>query len=147
MLCKLLTLSNIFIWLVVFFSCISIAQAYVANDSIHNLSETMSTNTLVYIIIFLFATFFAVFGWLARKDRKNVDDKILVLESSKEDFNKFKVHVAETYVSRETLKDLVVDPNKNDHESIKDMISSQNEMLDKRMGQLQDLIMKAWGGP
>ncbi len=143
---KLLSIRNIAIWLGLMFIGLFVTRVYAAEQgSVRALSDTISTASLIYIIIFFFGTFIVAFGYLAKRDRDGLDVKIVDLQKSKKDYDDFKVHVAETYISRETLRDLVIGPNRKEHEEIKEMLMTQHESFDKRMSQLMDLIVKAMG--
>lgn len=141
---QLLSSRNIAAWMILLFVGMFITNAYSANtETIHDLSETLTTTSLVYVVIFLFATIVSVLAYLAKRNIDGLDDEIQELKKSKKDYDDFKVEVAKTYISRETLRDLVTGPNERSHSEIKEMMREQNEYFNERITQLMDLAAKA----
>ena len=130
---KLLSVRNIAIWMVLLGVGVFITNVYGADkDSVHDLSQSISTASLIYIIVFLFGSFLAIFAYMAKRNIDALDTEVNDLKKSKEDYDDFKVEVAKTYISRDTLRDLVITPNQIAHDEIKERIS-----------QLMDLAAKA----
>jgi len=60
------------------------------------------------------------------EESKNMQKTILLMIS---DAEKYKAYVAENYVSRNTLMELIVRPNDKAHEEIKGIVSEMHNLL------------------